>query len=467
MRKSIFLFIVILITQNMNAQDISGQWTGLLKIQNLELRLVFNISKSNDSYKVTMDSPDQGAKDIPVDKVAVDNEQVRFEITPAQIVYDGKIVNSGIIEGTFQQSGQSFHMELTKAQVKSVPSVNSDSQLPVPPYPYRTEEVKFVNKKAKIELAGTLTIPQQAGIYPAVILISGSGPQNRDEELLGHKPFLVLADHLTKNGFAVLRYDDRGTAASGGDFATSTSFDFAADAQAAVEYLATRKEINSKKIGLMGHSEGGIIAPMVAGKSKKVAFIVLLAGTGIRGDQLLLMQQEAIGKVSGMSEAALAEAKKLNQSIFEMVISTDNDDELKKNISKLISDEVSQLSPEELPPGVSPEQIIQQTVDQLTSPWMYQFIRYDPSLNLNKVKCPVLAINGSKDLQVPAKVNLAAIEKELLKGGNKKVTVKELPGLNHLFQECTTGSPEEYALIKQTFSPVALAEITNWLKKIN
>lgn len=467
MKKSIFLFVAILITHIMQAQDISGQWNGLLKFQNLELRLVFNITKIDDNYKVTMDSPDQGAKDIPVDIAAVNNEQVRFEITAAQIIFEGKIVRPDIIEGTFQQGGQSFPMELTKSTTATVPGVNRNSQLPVPPYPYRTEEVKFVNKKDKVELAGTLTLPQNEGTYPAVILISGSGPQNRDEEILGHKPFLVLADHLTRNGFAVLRYDDRGTAASGGDFKTSTSFDFAADAQAAVEYLATRKEINRKKIGLMGHSEGGIIAPMVASKSKKVAFIVLLAGTGIRGDQLLLMQQEAIGKVSGASEEALAEAKKLNQSIFEMIVSTDNNAELQQNIGNLIDNEVKQLSPEELPPGVTADQIVAQTVEQLTSPWMYAFIRYDPSMILKKVNCPVLAINGSKDLQVPAKVNLEAIEKGLQAGGNQNITIKELPGLNHLFQECTTGSPNEYGTIQQTFSPIALTEITNWLKQFN
>jgi dienelactone hydrolase len=465
MRKSIFLFIAILITHCLIGQDISGKWNGILKVQSLELRVVFNVEKTDDTYKSTMDSPDQGAMGIPVDKTTVENDQVRFEITPAQIIYTGKIINKNSIVGTFQQGGQSIPLELNKET--SVTSEQQISQVPVPPYPYRTEEVRFTNKKAKIELAGTLTLPPNEGVYPAVILISGSGPQNRDEELMGHKPFLVLADHLTKNGFAVLRYDDRGTAASGGDFKTATSFDFATDAQAALEYLASRKEINRKKIGMMGHSEGGIIAPMVAGKSKKAAFIVLLAGTGIRGDQLLLMQQEAIGAVSGDSEEALADAKKLNQSIFEMVLLNENNTALKQKINDLIANEVNKLSPDEFPPGITADQIIQQTTDQLTSPWMYEFIRYDPSIILKKVKCPVLALNGSKDLQVPAKVNLEAIEKALQLGGNKNVTIKELPGLNHLFQECTTGSPNEYAVIRQTFSPIALSEITDWLKKIN
>ena len=280
---------------------------------------------------------------------------------------------------------------------------------------------------------------------------------------MGHKPFLVLADHLTKNGIAVLRFDDRGTAESKGDFATATSLDFARDVESAIKYLQTRKEINKNQIGLIGHSEGGIIAPMVAAESKDISFIVLLAGTGIPGDQLLLLQQELIGKAMGVSEKQLQESRKINKEAFEIVIKSTNTENLKTELTNYIKQTLKD-DPESIKStGMSEADFVKMQLSQLTNPWMQYFFKYDPSPTLEKVKCPVLAINGEKDLQVPAKVNLEAIEKALEKGGNKNVTIKELPNLNHLFQECDTGSPSEYATIEQTFSPIALTEITNWI----
>lgn len=274
-----------------------------------------------------------------------------------------------------------------------------------------------------------------------------------------------MADHLTKNGIAVLRFDDRGTAESTGDFGTATSLDFATDVESAIMYLQTRKEINKNQIGLIGHSEGGIIAPMVAVKSKDISFIVLLAGTGIRGDQLLLLQQELIGKALGVSEEELQKTKSINKAAFDIVIKSTNIKSLKTELTNYIEQTLKDNPESEKPAGMSDDDFIKLQVNQLTSPWMQYFIKYNPAIILEKVKCPVLAINGEKDLQVPAKVNLETIKKALEKGGNKKVTIKELPNLNHLFQECNTGSPSEYATIEQTFSPIALTEITNWIMK--
>jgi pimeloyl-ACP methyl ester carboxylesterase len=335
-------------------------------------------------------------------------------------------------------------------------------QEPVKPYPYHEEEVSFENAEAGITLAGTLTLPKKDGSFPAVVLISGSGAQNRDEELMGHKPFLVIADYLTRNGIAVLRFDDRGTAASTGDFKTATSVDFSKDVEAAVRYLQTRKEINRKKIGLIGHSEGGIIAPMLASRSKDVAFIVLLAGTGVQGDRLLLSQQEAIYTASGMNEAEWETVKAINEKAFAMVIRSTDTVQLKTDLTEYLK-QVLKDHPSQKPQGVSEEQFIQLSVTQITHPWMIHFIKYHPAPALEKTKCPVLALNGKKDLQVPAKENLEAIQTALTKGGNKQVTTKEIPGLNHLFQECTTGLPAEYATIEQTFSPVALEDILQWI----
>lgn len=441
-------------------QDITGQWNGVLKVQGTQLRIVFNISKSESGYTATMDSPDQHAKGIPVSSVNFENSTLQLAATALRMEYEGSLKPEGIVEGTFKQAGLSIPLNLSREVVEKKEIVRP--QDPKKPYPYYEEDVTFINTGAGISLAGTLTLPQKEGVFPAVVLITGSGAQNRNEELMGHKPFLVIADFLTRNGIAVLRFDDRGTASSQGNFRTATSNDFATDVKAAVDYLLTRKEINKKKIGLIGHSEGGIIAPMVANSSKNVAFIVLLAGTGIPGDQLLLLQQELIGKASGMSEEKLKVARKLSISIFEMVKKSNSDEQLSADLTKFLKDELKNIP--DRPQNLSDDDFVKTQLNEVMNPWMLNFIKYDPATALKKVKCPVLALNGEKDLQVPPKQNLGAIKEALAKGRNKKVTTVELPGLNHLFQGCKTGSPSEYSTIEQTFSPVALDEILKWIK---
>jgi len=441
-------------------QDITGQWNGVLKVQGTQLRLVFNVTKTDNGFSSTMDSPDQGTNGIPVTNTTFENSKIKFVVANARIEYNGELKEKEFV-GTFNQGGQEFPMNLSRKTIEK--EVVKRPQEPSKPYSYYSEDVTFENTKANISLSGTLTLPKKDGIFPVVILITGSGPQNRDEELLGHKPFLVLSDYLTKNGIAVLRYDDRGTAESKGDFKTATSLDFASDVESAIKYLQTRKEINKKKIGLIGHSEGGIIAPMVAGKSKDISFIVLLAGTGISGDQLLLLQQELIGKASGVSDDELQKAKVINKGVFDIVTKSNNSETLKTDLTNYMKQALKDEPEYEKPTGMSEDDFIKLQVNQLTSPWMQYFIKYNPAIILEKVKCPVLALNGEKDLQVPPKVNLEAIKKGLEKGGNKKVTIKELPKLNHLFQECETGSLDEYAKIEQTFSPTALTEISNWI----
>jgi len=463
MKKLTIILLTVLIGFTAFGQDITGKWNGILKVQGTQLRLVFNISQTDNAYNATMDSPDQGAFGIPVTSVSYENSILKLEILTAGIQYEGILEKGNTVVGTFKQRGQSFPLNLTKGKVETEKPIRP--QEPTKPYPYYSEEVKFENTKDKIVLAGTLTLPEKDGNFPAVILITGSGPQNRDEELFGHKPFLVLADHLTKNGIAVLRFDDRGTAKSTGDFKTATSLDFARDVESAVKYLKSRKEINKKQIGLIGHSEGGIIAPMVAVESKDISFIVLLAGTGIRGDKLLLLQQELIGDASGISDSDLQKVKLINKGAFDIILNSDNHESLGTELTNYIKQALKDNSESEKPAGMSDDDFVKLQVNQLMSPWMNYFIKYDPALVLGKVKCPVLAINGEKDLQVPAKINLEAISKALKKGGNKKVTTKELSGLNHLFQECKTGLPAEYVTIEQTFSPIALAEILDWILK--
>ncbi|MEC5166837.1 pimeloyl-ACP methyl ester carboxylesterase [Flavobacterium sp. PL11] len=458
---SILLF-TIFISFTSQAQDITGQWNGVLKVQGIQLRLVFNVSKVENGYASTMDSPDQGAKGIPVTKTSFENSKIKFEVSNAMIQYDGELQGNEII-GTFKQGGQAFPMNLSRKAIEK--EIVKRPQEPVKPYSYYSEDVTFQNTTANITLAGTLTLPKKEGKFPVVVLISGSGPQNRDEELAGHKPFLLISDHLTKNGIAVLRYDDRGVAQSKGDFSSATSADFATDVESAIAYLKTRKEINKNKIGLVGHSEGGIIASMVASRSKDVSFIILLAGTGIQGDQLLLLQQNLIAKANGASETEINKSLAINAKIFELVVKSDDNQKLKMDVTKEINVAIKNDPTTTIPNGMTQEQFVALQVNQVTSPWMDYFIKYNPASALEKVKCPVLAVNGEKDLQVAPKENLSAIKNALIKGGNKDVTTIEFPNLNHLFQESTTGSPNEYASIEQTFAPIALDEITKWIVK--
>lgn len=461
--RTILILLLTLITTSLTttAQDITGQWYGVLKIQGMQLRLVVNVTKSGNDYRSTMDSPDQGAKDIPVTTTVFENPGFKLEIPAARIEYTGKLKDNEIV-GTFKQAGQEFPLNLSRTVIEK--EIVTRPQDPKKPYGYYTEDVSFLNTKANILLSGTLTLPKKEGNFPIVILISGSGPQNRDEELLAHKPFLVLADYLTNNGIGVLRYDDRGVGQSKGDFTMATSADFATDVESAITYLKTRKETNKTKIGLVGHSEGGLIAPLVASNSKDVSFIVLLAGPGMRGDKLLLLQQELISKANNISETEIKKSNKLNSKLFKLVVQSKDQQKLKADLTNLLHETLQKDSSGTITNGMSKEEFVSMMITEFTSPWMQYFLKYDPAIVLRKVTCPVLAVNGEKDLQVPPKENLTAIKKALVKGGNKDVTVLDFPNLNHLFQESQTGSPAEYSTIEQTFSPKALDEITKWIR---
>ncbi len=453
------ILLVFLISTKTKSQDITGQWNGKLKIQGIELRVVFNISKNDTTYTATMDSPDQGAKGIPVDKVTYNNHILKLEIKQPGINYNGTY-NKDTIEGTFMQSGLSFPLNLTREKLEN--EVNNRPQEPQLPYPYISEEVKFENSKDQVVLAGTLTLPNKDGHFPAVVLISGSGPQNRNEEVFGHKPFLVIADYLTRNNIAVLRFDDRGIGESTGNFKEATTLDFSNDVEAAVEYLKTRKEID--KIGLIGHSEGGIIAPIVASNSKDINFIVLLAGLGMPADELLLLQDELIGKAYGVNDSILQTSNTINKEVYNIVIQNNKPEIIKQKLSEYINHALQDNPDFPIPGGMNKEDYIKMQIETLASPWMSYFLKINIEGTLKKVKCPVLALNGAKDLQVPATENLNGIKKALEEGGNKNVTIQVIPNLNHLFQKCQSGLPLEYSTIKQTFSPDALELIYKWIE---
>jgi hypothetical protein len=432
--------------------DIDGAWWGTLDTGVVPLRMVFHITNTEDGLVATADSPDQNAKGIPVTAVTRNGPSMKLEMKQLSGVFEGKLDPAlTSISGTWTQAGRSFPLVLKRLK-NPAEMERRRPQNPVKPYPYREEEVSYENKPAGVKFAATLTIPSGKGPFPAVFLITGSGPQDRDESLMGHRPFLVLADYLTRKGIVVLRADDRGFGKSTGVFSTATTLDFASDAEAALSYLKSRPEVDSHNIGLIGHSEGGVIAPMVAALNHDVAFIVMMAGTGVPGDQILIAQKKLIEEASGVSHEQAEKDAVEESELLALVKREKNTAALEKALREKLK-------------GTVPEPQLTTQVKFLSSAWLRYFIAYDPANALSKVACPVLAINGERDLQVPPKLNLPVIRNALEASGNKDFEVDELPGLNHLFQPATTGSPSEYGQIEETMSPVALEKISGWILK--
>ena len=445
---------------NAPAKGVEGIWVGKLDFGGQSLRIVLHVSKKPDGMLTgTLDSPDQGASGIPASVVTFKTGVLHFEISSLGASFEGKSGATGTeIAGTFKQGGASLPLTLTHTE-KALEGPRRP-QTPQRPYPYLDEDITFPSTAAGVKLAGTLTLPKGSGPFPSVVLISGSGPNARNEEVAGHKLFLVLADYLTRRGIAVLRYDKRGIGQSTGSYALATTIDFTDDALAGVAFLKTRKEIDPTKIGLIGHSEGGLIAPLAATRSKDVAYIVLMAGPGMTGEQILYRQGALIAKASGAPETAVAVNRARQEKIFALLKENSDPAELERKLKAEIATEVNAL-PE------AQRKTIGSTLEaqnkMVLSPWFRYFVTYDPVPTLMKVTCPVLALNGSHDLQVPPKEDLAAIEAALKAGGNTDYTVKELPELNHLFQTSKTGSPAEYSQIEETLSPVALQTMGDWI----
>jgi pimeloyl-ACP methyl ester carboxylesterase len=446
---------------NAAGQNLEGAWEGTLDVGAAKLRLVLKVSKAADgALAAKLDSLDQGANDLPVDVISLKESAVHFEMKRLLVVFDGALNKEGSeIAGQFKQGGASFPLALKRV---AKPTTLNRPQEPKPPYPYDEEEVGYENKRDGVKLAGTLTLPRGKASFPAVILITGSGPQNRNEELMGHKPFLVLADYLTRQGIAVLRVDDRGVGGSTGSVLNSTSENFAADALAGIDFLKSRKGINPKQIGLIGHSEGGLIAPLVAAQSNDVAFIVLLAGPGLPGEEILYLQGALILKASGASAEVLARQRATQETIFTVLKQEKDNAAAEQKLRAEFDKQMASASEAERNQA---KQTLEAQLKQVLSPWFRHFLTYDPRPALVKVKCPVLALNGENDLQVPVTENLREIETTLKAAGAKDVTVVRLPKLNHLFQTSETGSPSEYGKIEETFAPVALKTIGDWILK--
>ncbi len=467
------LFVIVsfpLLTSGSLPQEVAprnpvvGNWLGVLEVSGFKLRMALKVTLDSEGMlSAKLDSLDQGANDLPIQTISSESGMVRFNAPNLGLSYEGKLSADGTeIAGQLKQGPATY--PLTFKRIEKVPSLGRP-QDPKKPYPYTEEEVSYENTIDKVKLAGTLTLPASKTPVPAVVLITGSGSQDRNETVLGHRPFLVLADHLTRRGVAVLRVDDRGIGGSAAGSLKATSANYADDVLAGVNFLKGRKEINPKQIGLIGHSEGGMIAPIAAVKSKDVAFIVMMAGLGQTGRDAILMQGDLLTKAGGNSASTTALVRKVYEQIFDILKAEADNATAEKKIPEAVATQVAALDESQKKQFAPVLETINAQMQMYLSNWFRYFLLFDPAPVLEKVSVPVLALVGEKDLQVPPKENLALIEAGLKKGGNKKYTMLLMPGLNHLFQTATTGLPGEYGVIEETISPAALQTISDWILK--
>lgn len=443
-------------------EPLKGTWEGRLGDGGFGLRIGMRLEVApNGTVLAGFASPDQGQKFRAINAVTFDGKSFKADSELISASYSGNVnVAKTEIVGTWSQNGAKIPLTLKRSAKLSEPE---RPQTPKPPFPYEAIEVEYPNESAKITLAGTLTIPRGNGPFPAVVMITGSGAQDRDETLFGHKPFWVIADFLTRKGVAVLRVDDRGVGKSTGTQADATSLDFATDVSAGVAYLKTRKEIDSKAIGLIGHSEGGIIAPIVAGQSKDVAFLVLMAGTGVKGTEILKAQNRHAVSRYKLSDNYLKLQDRTLDTIYEVALAERDEAKALATLRDRIKQPANLTSDEQKAFAGYTGKSLELAVNQLNQAWYRFFLTHDPATSLAKVQCPVLALNGERDMQVPSQINLRAIERALTSSGNTRVKIVERPGLNHLFQPCKTGAPSEYATITQTFEPETLKLMADWI----
>ena len=453
-------FLFLLIANISFCQSPYGDWYATLKAANLPL--VFHIKKDGKDNQISVDSPKQNAFDMPGEIFISKDNSLKVEMPKLGVTYEGTYYSDSI-SGIFKQGTivetLTFYPEKIKAKKANRP------QNPTAPFTYIKEDIKFENLQDSVSLAGTLTLPTNKKDLPAIVLVSGSGPQNRDEEMMGHRPFWVIADYLTNLGYAVLRYDDRGTFDSEGDFSTATTLDFARDASAAVDYLKKRPEVDSTKIVVIGHSEGGLIANILGASISGLSGIVSLAGTSIRGDSILKIQTKLIAESTGEKGVQWDLTYDYNVAIWDAVIASKNIKEFENALASLSNDFVKRFRKKKLIKKSEEKEVIAAVKKTWLNPWMYEFIRYSPSDDIPKITCDVLVLIGSRDIQVTSKENIKGYN-ELLPNNGKLHLVKELKGLNHLFQRCTTCTISEYEQLEETFSTIALEEIRYFLKTI-
>ncbi len=457
-----FVLIVLFLNSGLAQDTIVGQWEGNISIMGYDLNIIVKLETVNDSLTGTIDIPQQNASNLPLSNIYYNFPKLSFvlEVPNGDAEFDGEIVQDSI-KGSFKQSGikGTFHLARSKG--------DNQKFLEDEIAPYIEEEVTFYN--GDIKLSGTLTLPKYPGKHPAVVMITGSGPQDRNEEVYGFKIFQVIAGHFTKNGIAVLRYDDRGVGGSTGNISESTTEDFAGDVIEAVKYLQTRNDIRHDNIGLCGHSEGGIVAPLVASQNKDIAFIILIAGTGVTGEEIILEQTALILKAEGQTNEEIKESLEQSKKLFSDLKLCKEKDEIISELRKQISEDYKDMPEEQKELITNKDEYVNNTANskyaQLTSPWMSYFLSYDPVPTLEKVTCPVLMLFGELDMQVPVTQNEKPMVDALVRGSNKDFEVKTFPKANHLFQSANTGSPSEYADLQKEFVPEFLDFMSSWILK--
>jgi uncharacterized protein len=431
------------------------RFAGTVAVPGMELPFAVELTRGANGYTGKIQVPQQGTRDLPLSDVVVSRERISFAIAEVGAKWSARRDAKGApADCSFEQGPAKLTCTLTAIDAAAYQALGVPvrPQEPKPPFDYDAIDVTYDNPAGAVKLAGTLTVPKGEGPFPAVLMVTGSGVQDRDESILGHKPFWVIADHLARHGVATLRVDDRGIGGSSGDPSKATTDDFVGDALAGVTFLATQPRVDAKHIGLIGHSEGGLIAPMAAARSKQIAFVVMLAGPGVPGAELMPRQVERLLQASGVPEAEIATAVAQQRAIMKIVASKHDEATARKEINAVLAGPSGELNE-----GLAPE------IDRLLSPWFRNFARFDPRPTLAKVKVPVLALNGELDVQVDAEQNTVAIEKALRR--NRKAEVKRMPGLNHLFQHATTGAVAEYAAIEETIAPEVLDTITTWIQQ--
>jgi pimeloyl-ACP methyl ester carboxylesterase len=443
--------------------DITGTWQGTLDAGAVRLRMGLHVSRNDaGEYRSTLDSIDQSAMGIPVAKTTVTGAKLHLDMPKMAATFDGTLSADGMeIAGAFAQGAA---IPLVFKRVDKIETLIRP-QNPKPPFPYLAEDVLYENTAAGVKLAGTLTIPRGTGPFPAALMITGSGPQDRDEALMGHQPFWIIADALARRGIAVLRVDDRGMGKSTGNSTRSTLDDFVSDVLVGVTYLKGRKEIDAKHIGVIGHSEGGVVGPAAAAKSGDIAFVVMLGGTGVDGVTLLYAQAAAIQRASGATDAMIAENREVQKMMFDIYRAEPDERAAAAKIWDDWQKRKASLPEAKRRQADAGDANMRAQIAQFNVPEMRSFMFYDPALALRKLKTPVLALNGSRDTQVPPEQNLPAISAALKAAGNPDFTVKELPGLNHLFQHCKKCTPAEYGELEETFAPEALEIMGDWILK--
>jgi pimeloyl-ACP methyl ester carboxylesterase len=418
--------------------------------------LRFQLHVSHDSKGeliAALDSLDQFVSGLPANHLTLRESAFHLEIPALTSAYDGTLNEAkNAITGVWSQPEFKEKLDFKRSDQ---PLELRRPQNPSKPYPYREEEITFSNAAANVTLAGTLTLPKGPGPFAAAVLIAGSGPHDRDESLANHKPFLILSDFLTRQGIAVLRYDKRGIGMSTGSADKATTKDLTSDAESAIAYLKSRKDIGPGKIGLIGHSEGAMIAPSLAAHSQDIPWLILLAAPATKGEDTLLNQSELIARAGGLGDAEVGASLDFDKQAYTLIREEKDPDVLMGKLHALVKQ--SGLDTQ------LPAAALEPQLRMMTSPWFHYFLDYDPMPNLRNVKCPVLALYGEKDLQVPPKINLPLLQKAFADSGNAQADVRQLPELNHLFQHAFSGSPTEYPAIEETFSPEALNLIADWL----